>query len=157
MIFSLAACKKAKEVDVKTQDVMDSIGKQIAQDMNVSSKDELAWNEVDLLSENGAAILEMMNLDSSIMEEAVYYENPSNDKADRIIIAKVKEDRDVNTVKLAFDELKKNQETTLEEVFPEQSKEVKEGLVFVKNNYVIYLVYDDIASIKKIVDDAIVQ
>lgn len=157
MIVSLAGCKKTKEADVKTKDLIDSIGEKIAKDVGVSSKEELDWNEVDLLSENGTAILEMMNLDPNIFEEAIYYENPMNVKADRIIVAKVKEEKDVNTVKLAFDELKKSQETDWEQYLPEQHEKVKNGQVFTKDKFVFYFVYDDVASIKKIVDDALVK
>lgn len=154
---SLVGCKKAKEVDVKTQDLINSIGESIAKDANVSSKEELGWNEVDLLSENGSAILEMMNLDPNLLEEAIYYENPMNVRADRIIIAKVKEEKDVNTVKLAFDELKQAQEADWEQYLPDQYQKVKEGQVIVKDKFVFYFVYEDIASIKKIVDDALIQ
>lgn len=157
VMISLGGCKKSEKADVKTKDLINSIGEKIAEDVGVSSKDELDWNEVDLLSENGSAILEMMNLDPNILEEAIYYENPMNVRADRIIIAKVKEEKDVNTVKLAFDELKKSQETDWEQYLPEQYDKVKNGLVFVKDNYVFYFVYDDVESIKKIVDDALVQ
>lgn len=157
LTVSLVGCKKSEEVNVKTQDLIDSIGKKIAEDSNVSSKEDLAWNEVDLLSENGSAILEMMNLDPNILEEAIYYENPMNVKADRIIIAKVKEDKDVNTVKLAFDEMKKTHEADWEQYLPDQYQKVKEGQVFTKDKFVFYIVYDDIASIKKIVDDALIQ
>lgn len=153
----LVGCKKAKEVDVKTQDLINSIGESIAKDANVASKEELGWNEVDLLSENGSAILEMMNLDPNLLEEAIYYENPMNVRADRIIIAKVKEEKDVNTVKLAFDELKQAQEADWKQYLPDQYQKVKEGQVIVKDKFVFYFVYDDIASIKKIVDDALIQ
>lgn len=157
MMVSLVGCKKSEEVDVKTQDLIDSIGDKIAEDANLSSKEELAWNEVDLLSENGSAILEMMNLDPNILEEAIYYESPMNVKADRIIIAKVKEEKDVNTVKLAFDEVKKSHEADWKQYLPDQYQKVKEGQVFVKDKFVFYLVYDDVAGIKKIVDDALIQ
>ncbi|WP_455714958.1 DUF4358 domain-containing protein [Anaerosporobacter sp.] len=157
LTVSLAGCKKSKEADVKTKELIDSIGEKIAKDVGVSSKDELDWSEVDLLSENGLAILEMMNLDPNILQEAIYYENPMNVRADRIIIAKVKEEKDVNTVKLAFDELKKAQETDWEQYLPEQYEKVKNGQVFTKDKFVFYIVYDDVASIKKIVDDALVQ
>lgn len=157
MMVCLAGCKKSKETNVATQDLINLIGDKIAQDYEVDSKETLDWNEIDLLSEQGAPILQMMNLDSSLLEEAIYYENPRNVSADRIIIAKVKEEKDVNTVKLAFDELKKSQESDWEQYLPEQYTKVKEGQIVVKDKYVIYIVYDDVAGIKKIVDDALIQ
>lgn len=157
MMVCLVGCKKSKETNVATQDLINLIGDKIAQDYEVDSKETLDWNEIDLLSEQGAPILQMMNLDSSLLEEAIYYENPRNVSADRIIIAKVKEEKDVNTVKLAFDELKKSQESDWEQYLPEQYTKVKEGQIVVKDKYVIYIVYDDVAGIKKIVDDALIQ
>lgn len=157
MVLCMVGCKKSKEINVGTQDLIDSIGEKVAQDSGVDSKETLNWNEIDLLSEQGAPLLEMMNLDSSILEEAIYYENPMNVSADRIIIAKVKEEKDVNTVKLAFDELKKSQESDWEQYLPEQYTKVKEGQILVKDKYVMYIVYDDLAGIKKIIDDALIQ
>ncbi|WP_167958177.1 DUF4358 domain-containing protein [Anaerosporobacter faecicola] len=158
LLASLIGCgSKSKKGSVKTQDLIDSIGEQIAKDKGLGSKEELSWNEVDLLSEEGAAMVEKMSLNPSILEEAIYYENPMNDSADRIIIAKVKEEKDVNTVKLAFDEFRKNQEKEWKQNLPEQYEKVKGGQVFVKDAYVFYYVYDDIASIKKISDDALVK
>lgn len=157
VVVSMSACKKSKEPNVSVQELIDSVAKQIAKDNNNADASSLDWNRIDLSKEEGASLLEVMKMESKWVEEGIYFENASNESSDRIILIKVKEDRDMSKVKNALEETKKSQESDWKEMKKEQYEKVKNGTIAIQGKYIMYIVYEDVAGIKKIVDDKLLE
>lgn len=158
MILIIATgCSKSKKTEVTTKELANSITDKLVKDTKVASSDKLNWNKIDLLSEKAAPILERIKVKADVLEEGIVLEDAAESSANRILILKVKEDKDINKVKLALDELKKTQEESYKNGVKDEYKKVKEGIVTTHNKYIYYIVYDDIQGIKKILDDATVK
>ncbi|HEX3020925.1 MAG TPA: DUF4358 domain-containing protein [Lachnospiraceae bacterium] len=157
VVVSMSACKKSKEPNVSVQELIDSVAKQIAKDNNNADASSLDWNRIDLSKEEGASLLEVMKMESKWVEEGIYFENASNESSDRIILIKVKDDKDMSKVKKALEETKKSQESDWKEMKKEQYEKVKNGTIAIQGKYIMYIVYEDVSGIKKIVDDKLLE
>ena len=157
LLMLAIGCSKKENVNISVKELANSITDKLIKDAKIGSKDELNWNEVDLLTDNASPILEKIDVDGSALEEGVLLEDSVASSANRILILKVKKEKDVHKVKKTLDKLRKNQEKSYKDGVKEEYTKVKDGLVAVRDNYIYYFVYDDVASLKKIVDDTLVK
>lgn len=152
-IMLLMGCKKQQEIKVTVNDLVTSIEEQISKDKGLNNKEELKWDRIDLTGEQGKEYMEKMKLDNNSIEEAICLKNSDPSKGDLIIIAKAKEEKDIKSIVTAFKEMKEVQDKEWKDKGKDEYKKVQGTVIQAKDKYVVYLTYDDTATIKTLVDD----
>lgn len=109
---------------------------------------------------------EMLKMDDEYLEmqfgfnaadfdEYVYAQGEDTLLAETILLIKVKDSKNVNTVKESLENYLSDQTTLLNSYVPEQGKIAEKSVVGVKGNCVYLLMSSQIASLKKIAADMI--
>lgn len=152
MLFACvcSGCKEKPPKDVKVDKIINSMGEQIARDSELNNYKELNWQKIDLKKEEGKEILKSMELEPSRIKEGIYFLNPVNVKADCILVAKAEDKESISEIKNALTKFKKSQEENWKNYLPEQYEKVKNAVIAVKEDYVMYLVYEDTAQLTSI-------
>lgn len=148
----LVACKK-QESNLPVQDIMDDIETKVSADQGVLSGEELNWDRLDLCKEEGNIVREMIGLRQDLIAEGIYFANPSKEKSDRIILLKAKTKKEIEQIVDCLEEMQDAQEEEWEYVSKQEYEKVENAVIETKERYVMYLVYDNPASIKKIIED----
>lgn len=139
MLVGAVGCKANKEEDVNVlvQEIADKL---ISDETQFGMSTENLDNE--LLAEN-------IGLDTSLVEE-LYMKEPMMIDSKTLYIAKVKDTKDIETVKAAFEQKLQTTKDIFEVYLPEPYELAKKGQVVTRGKYVMLVIAQDT---QKAVDD----
>lgn len=159
MLISLifVSCTKPKEPSVKVTNLMDQVTDKIVKDYKTTSREQLGYNRLDFLKDDSKDIVSTMKLEKNTIEEGIYLSDPTGKTSDRIMIVKAKKDTDIKGVVDAFRKMQEKQDKEWKKKQKKQYEKVKNGIIDTNGKYVIYIVYDDMASLMKIINDKIAK
>lgn len=153
--------------EVKLEEILTSIKKQIAEDYKASGVEEeilvdgnlQGFNEVDLMdtdSESSSAVyIEKLKLDTDQLAEGFILMPMMNVKSDEIILLKAKDDEQVERLKEILEAEKLSQIETWERYLPDQYEKVKNNVIKTNGKYLLYVTYDYPEKIVQIFEDSL--
>ncbi|WP_066496776.1 DUF4358 domain-containing protein [Abyssisolibacter fermentans] len=149
-LFSFVGCtEKAPEVNVPVKDIVASIKEQMIKDMKAAGVPEDMFKdgdlprymETDLTSEGQDPISKLFNKED--LEGGIVLQQMMNVKSDLIIVLKAKDESSIDNLKASLEEVKKQQENIWSTYLPDQYEKVKNNIIKVEGNYLVYITYDN--------------
>lgn len=139
MAGSLAGCGKAKNPN--TADILASL------------KSAVEFPEMSEVAQADVGFHIPLNADD--MDQMSFIIAGSGITADEVIIVKMKEGVDMNTVKSQFESRKENQATLFEPYAPDEMPKINEAVIEVIGQYAIFAVTNDNAETRRIFKEAV--
>ncbi|MCY6370091.1 DUF4358 domain-containing protein [Clostridium ganghwense] len=163
-IFAFGGCAK-KTPNVPVKDIVESIKNQMTEDMKAAGAPEESFKdgklpgfmEIDLTSEEtepfAKPVKEKYNMED--LEEGIVLQQMMSVKSDLIIVLKAKDESKVENLKAVLEKEKEQQEKIWSQYLPDQYEKVKNNIIKVKGNYLIYITYENPEKIEAIFDNAL--
>ncbi|WP_052045297.1 DUF4358 domain-containing protein [Caloranaerobacter azorensis] len=164
-LFTFVGCDqqetKTPEINVSMEDVIKAVKDQMAKDMIAAGAPEDIFKdgqlpkymEIDLTSEDvQGQIAEMFNKED--LESGIVLQHMMNVKSDLVIILKAKDKNKVENLKASLEKIKEQQEKIWSQYLPDQYEKVKNNIIKINGNYLIYITWDTPENIETAFDNA---
>lgn len=161
-LFSFVGCtEKAPEVNVPVKDIVANIKEQMIKDMKAAGVPEDMFKdgdlprymETDLTSEGQDPISKLFNNED--LEGGIVLQQMMNVKSDLIIVLKAKDESSIDNLKASLEEVKKQQENIWSTYLPDQYEKVKNNIIKVEGNYLVYITYDNPENIETVFNNTL--
>lgn len=149
----LAGCQNTKEKD--TDISQENIEKKSLEDIYTEITNEVELPEMVTLNDN--YIANYFGIDLSKLEEYIFVNAQEVIYADTIIIMKVKDTNDIDTMKEALETMIEHKKSELENYLPEQFKIVEKSEIKTSDSYIYLIISNDAQTINGIIEKYISQ
>lgn len=144
----LAGCQNTKEKD--TDISQENIEKNSLEDIYTEITNEVELPEMVTLNDN--YIANYFGIDLSKLEEYIFVNAQEVIYADTIIIMKVKDTNDIDTMKEALETMIEHKKSELENYLPEQFKIVEKSEIKTSDSYIYLIISNDAQTINGIIE-----
>lgn len=156
-IFNFVACSSKSNIkNVKVNDIVEEVKGVIIEDLKEVGIPEESFEleempgylTLDLAKEEDRQMFNMFNQED--FESGVIIQPMMNINSDLIIILKAKDNNKVDLLKKSLEEVKESQVNTWSQYLPDQYEKVKNNIIKVEGQYLIYITYTDADKIEDI-------
>lgn len=136
--FLIACGSGTKEVTESVNDIYSDIKSQVTLE--------------PMYENDGDYIYNYYGIDSTLLEEFVFAEAQDGLKVDTVVLLKVSEDEDVDTVKESLNTVVEQKKNTMNNYIPEQYDIACSAVLESQGNFVYLIISEDVENIKAVVD-----
>ena len=157
-LFALVGCTERVNENgaVSFNDVVENIKDVIREDLkgfgytdeDFAGEELPGYFELDLRNEEDRAMFDIFN--ENDFDDAYVIQPMMNLSSNLIIIVKAKDSASVNNLKEGLEEVRDSQESLWSQYLPDQYEKVKNNIIKVEGDYLIYITYDDAEKIEEV-------
>jgi hypothetical protein len=137
LVIVLAGCANLSQKEIKNPSVKE-IDAMIKQSVDISSLEVMEY----------VKLKKLYGISKTEIDDFVFYRAPSNVKAEEILIIKVKDGTQVESVKEKIDKRIARQAASFKDYLPNEYYLIEKSVVEVYNNYILLAVSNEALKIK---------